>query len=61
MDGEQLKAKRLELGLTQNQIADELGISSSRISEWENGMFAISNSYRRLLEMYFSAFSKKVK
>ena len=34
---EQLKKKRKELEMTQQQIADRLGVTSASISSWENG------------------------
>lgn len=36
--GEVISKRRLELGLTQNQLADILGISFQAISKWENNV-----------------------
>lgn len=36
--GEVISKKRRELGLTQNQLADLLGISFQAISKWENNV-----------------------
>lgn len=35
--GEALKRRRLELGLTQRNIADALGITAAAVSSWESG------------------------
>ncbi|MBU5365755.1 helix-turn-helix transcriptional regulator [Enterococcus devriesei] len=35
--GERLKARRNELNLTQDQVADSLGITRQTMSNWENG------------------------
>ena len=35
--GERIKAARKRAGLTQKEIADRLGISSSSIAQWETG------------------------
>jgi transcriptional regulator with XRE-family HTH domain len=59
MTGEQLKQRRKELGLTQQEVADGLGISRERLSEWENGKFKISNAYVKLLESFFQSKEKK--
>lgn len=33
-----LKRARLEKGLTQNDVAEKLGISRQAVSRWENGV-----------------------
>lgn len=38
-DAEGIHALRRHLGLTQQQIADELGTRQQTISEWETGMY----------------------
>jgi transcriptional regulator with XRE-family HTH domain len=35
--GAELRAARLRAGLTQKQVADQIGIQHSRVSKWENG------------------------
>ncbi|MGF2941159.1 helix-turn-helix domain-containing protein [Enterococcus xiangfangensis] len=35
--GERLKARRMELNLTQESVAEALGITRQTISNWENG------------------------
>lgn len=41
MTREELKAKRKALGLTQAQLAQQLGVTSITISNWERGAYAI--------------------
>jgi len=36
--GERLKKRRAELGLTQGQAAERLGISQSALCRWEKGL-----------------------
>jgi len=38
-DGKKVRALRQHLGLTQNQLAEELGTRQQTISEWETGMY----------------------
>jgi DNA-binding transcriptional regulator YiaG len=50
MTKEEVKALRLSLGFTQQQLADELGCAQQRIAEWETGKKVIGNAYQRLLK-----------
>jgi len=38
-DGGEVRALRLHLGLTQRELADEMGTRQQTISEWETGMY----------------------
>lgn len=38
-DGQQIRALRRRLGLTQSQLAKELGTRQQTISEWETGLY----------------------
>jgi len=38
-DGDSIHALRSHLGLTQREMADELGTRQQTISEWEKGMY----------------------
>lgn len=38
MNPKELKCKREKLGMTQQQLAEALGVVQARISEWERGI-----------------------
>ncbi len=38
-NSDSIKALRLQMGLTQSQLAEELGVRQQTVSEWENGMY----------------------
>ena len=40
-----LKAARVNLGLTQAEIADRMGVSRQTVFEWENGKREIKPAY----------------
>jgi DNA-binding transcriptional regulator YiaG len=46
-----VRALRQYLGLTQQQLADELGTRQQTVSEWETGLYAPRGTSRRLLSM----------
>ncbi|GAG15580.1 unnamed protein product, partial [marine sediment metagenome] len=48
-DGESVRALRWHLGLTQQELADELGTRQQTISEWEIGMYQPRGASSRLL------------
>lgn len=58
--GEKLKELRKKHGLKQKDVAEGIGAFRERVSEWENGKHEISNSYQRLLELFFQDFEKNV-
>ena len=39
-DSERIRALRSHLGMTQQELADELGTRQQTISEWETGMYS---------------------
>tara|TARA_R110002020_G_scaffold245223_3_gene458890 strand:+ start:12324 stop:12785 length:462 start_codon:yes stop_codon:yes gene_type:complete len=43
---EQLKASRLKMRMTQQQLADALGVTASHVSKWEKGRVKMSRGYR---------------
>ncbi len=51
-DAARVKALRDELGLTQQQLADRLGVRQQTISEWEQGVYPPRRSSCMLLTMY---------
>jgi transcriptional regulator with XRE-family HTH domain len=48
MTGEELKAIREELGWTQSQMADELGVTPNTVARWERGEMEIFEPAARL-------------
>ena len=50
-DGTQVRALRQHLRLTQQQMADELGIRQQTVSEWETGMYQPRGTSSTLLTM----------
>ena len=50
-DAERLQALRRHLGLTQRQLADELGMRQQTVSEWETGAYRPRGASVRLLAL----------
>lgn len=50
-DGELIKALRQYLGLTQMQLAKELGVRHQTISEWETGAYSPSRATSKYLSL----------
>ena len=46
-----IKDLRSHLGLTQQQLADEMGTRQQTISEWETGMYQPRGTAERLLSL----------
>lgn len=53
---ERIKALREHLGMTQQQMADELGVRQQTISEWEVGLYIP----RRATQKYLSLIAERV-
>ena len=49
MNGATLKAKRQSLGLSQESLAHELGVSVMTISRWERGVHRIPKAIGKAL------------
>lgn len=47
--GRKIRVRRVELGLSQNELADKLGISQSSLSAWERGIYEPSGANVLLL------------
>lgn len=50
-EAHKVRALRLHLGLTQQQLADELGTRQQTISEWETGMYRPRGASSTLLTL----------
>jgi transcriptional regulator with XRE-family HTH domain len=48
-DASGVQALRRHLGLTQRELAEELGVRQQTVSEWETGMYRPRGASRRLL------------
>ena len=48
-DGEGVRALRESLGLTQQQLAAELGVRQQTVSEWETGLYRPRGASARML------------
>jgi DNA-binding transcriptional regulator YiaG len=62
-DAEQIKALRDHLGMTQQQLAEELGVRQQTISEWEVGVYTPRRSTSKYLSLIAerAGFTYKVK
>lgn len=50
-DGERVRALREHLGLTQQQLAQELNMRQQTVSEWETGQYRPRGASERLLSL----------
>jgi putative zinc finger/helix-turn-helix YgiT family protein len=54
LSGEQIRSNRQELGLSQREMAEHLGVAVETISRWENGALTQTRAMDRYLRVYFS-------
>lgn len=59
MTGAELRKQRKNLGLTQVQLADRLGVSGNAVARWERGERRISQPVALLIELLIQ--SKKTR
>ena len=50
-DGERVRTLRRHLGLTQRELADQMGTRQQTISEWEKGMYKPRGASSTLLSI----------
>jgi len=50
-DADRIRALRERLGLSQRQLADELGVRQQTVSEWETGVYRPRGASLRVLRM----------
>jgi putative zinc finger/helix-turn-helix YgiT family protein len=50
---EQIRTNREQLGLSQRDLADHLGVAVETISRWENGVLTQTRAMDRYLRVYF--------
>ena len=49
MTGEEVKQLRRQLGLTQEQLAEVVGVTANSVARWERGELGIRESAARLM------------
>jgi putative zinc finger/helix-turn-helix YgiT family protein len=50
---EQIRGNREELGVSQRELAEQLGVAVETISRWENGVLIQTRAMDRYLRLYF--------
>lgn len=50
-DAERVRRLRVRLGLTQRELANELGVRQQTVSEWETGAYQPRGASARLLRL----------
>jgi putative zinc finger/helix-turn-helix YgiT family protein len=50
---EQIRANREQLGLSQRDLSEQLGVAVETISRWENGVLTQTRAMDRYLRVYF--------
>lgn len=50
MEGEELKERRIALGLTQVQLAEILGVKPNTVARWERGLLAVPRTVELAME-----------
>jgi DNA-binding transcriptional regulator YiaG len=51
MTKDEVKQLRAKLGLTQQELADKLGVTQTSVARWEMGMHQIEEPTARLLKL----------
>ena len=53
LSSEQIRANREQLGLSQRDLSEHLGVAVETISRWENGVLTQTRAMDRYLRVYF--------
>jgi putative zinc finger/helix-turn-helix YgiT family protein len=54
LSGELIRKNRDELGLSQRELAEHLGVATETISRWETGALTQTRAMDRYLRLYFN-------
>lgn len=54
-----IKSSRLQLKLTQEELAERLGVSFATVNRWENGQAQPSKLARRQIDQFFLKLENK--
>lgn len=61
MEGSELKTKRENLGLTQTELAEILGVKMNTVYRWESGILTVPRSIELAMETVERNYKKKRK
>ncbi len=61
MEGNELKAKRENLGLTQTELANNLGVKMNTVYRWESGILSVPKSIELAMDTVERNSKKKAK
>lgn len=61
MEGSELKNKRIELGFTQDELAEMLEVKRNTVARWENGVLKVPKTVEFAMQAIESNLKKKAK
>ena len=61
MEGDELKEKRLALGLTQAQLAEILDVKPNTVARWERGLLVVPRTVELAMETVERMYKKSGK
>jgi len=61
MDGEELKNRRVALGLTQAQLAEILDVKPNTVARWERGLLSVPRTVELAMKTVEQMYKKNVK
>lgn len=61
MEGDELKEKRIALGLTQVQLAEILDVKPNTVARWERGLLAVPRTVELAMETVERMYKKSGK